>query len=132
MKTGLKINLDSHHINHANSKLTNTPNYPELGIEIRYIYKIVKEIFGIFARLINQSYSNIKQYFQQELINRMKKNQVFDGTEFLISFNINHNVTETDIDKFDIKSLLENQIQQQEMKDCGWRFDKINSMAIYF
>ena len=34
-----------------------------------------------------------------------------------------------------IKSILcplEFQIQQQEMKDSGWRFDKINSMIIYF
>ena len=32
----------------------------------------------------------------------------------------------------DVKSPLEHQIQQQEMKDSGWRFDKINSMTIYF
>ena len=46
--------------------------------------------------------------------------------------NINHNLTETDIDNIDIKSPLEHQIQIQELKDCGWRFDKINSMTIYF
>ena len=34
-RVGFKINLDTHHINHANSKLTITPNYPELGIEGR-------------------------------------------------------------------------------------------------
>ena len=31
-----------------------------------------------------------------------------------------------------INSLLEYQIQQQEMKYSGWRFDKINSMTVYF
>ena len=46
--------------------------------------------------------------------------------------NINHKLTETDIDNIDIKSTLEHQIQIQELKDCGWRFDKINSMTIYF
>ena len=46
--------------------------------------------------------------------------------------NINHNLRETDIDKNDIKSPLEHQIQQQEMKDSGWRFDKIISMTTYF
>ena len=46
--------------------------------------------------------------------------------------NINHNLTESDIDNIDIKSQLEHQMQQQEMKDSGWRFDKINSMTIYF
>ena len=45
---------------------------------------------------------------------------------------INHNLTETDIDNIDVRSPLEHQIRQQEMKDSGWRFDKINSMTIYF
>ena len=39
---GLKINSDSHHINHGNSKLTITLNHFQLGIEVRYINKIVK------------------------------------------------------------------------------------------
>ena len=43
-KMGFKINLDSHHINHANSKLSITPNYLEFGIEVRYINKIIKEL----------------------------------------------------------------------------------------
>ena len=46
--------------------------------------------------------------------------------------NINHNLTESDFDKIDIKSPLEHQIQQQEMKYSGWRFDKINSMVVFF
>ena len=46
--------------------------------------------------------------------------------------NINHNLTESDLDKIDIKSPLEHQIQQQEMKDTGWKIDKNNSMTIYF
>ena len=51
---------------------------------------------------------------------------------YLLFLNINHNLTQTDLDNIDIKSPLEHQIQQQEMKDSGWRFDKINSMTIYF
>ena len=58
--------------------------------------------------------------------------QVLDETELLINLNINHNLTESDLDKIDIKSPFEHQIQQQEMKDSGWRFDKINSMILYF
>ena len=46
--------------------------------------------------------------------------------------NKNHNLTQTDIDKIDIKSPLEHQIQQQEMKDRVWRFDKIIPMTIFF
>ena len=43
LKVGFKINLDSHNINHANSKITITPNFKEFGIEVRYINKIMKE-----------------------------------------------------------------------------------------
>ena len=35
LQVGFKINLDSHHINHANSKLTIIPNCPEFSIEVR-------------------------------------------------------------------------------------------------
>ena len=46
--------------------------------------------------------------------------------------NINHTLAESDLDKIDIKYSLEHQIQQREMKDSGWRFDKRISMTIYF
>ena len=54
LRVGVKINLDNHHINHANSKLTIMPNFPEFGIEIRYINKIMKELSNTYARIINQ------------------------------------------------------------------------------
>ena len=54
LKVEFKINLDSHHVNHANSKLTITTNYPEFGIDVRYNNKILKELYVIYARLINQ------------------------------------------------------------------------------
>ena len=54
LKVGFKVNLDSHNLHHTNFKLTIMPNYPELGIELRYINKIMKELAMIYARLINQ------------------------------------------------------------------------------
>ena len=54
LRVGFNIKLDSHHINHAISKLTINSNYPEFGIETRYIIKIIKETAIIYARLINQ------------------------------------------------------------------------------
>ena len=39
LRVGYKVNLDSHHINHANSKLTITPIFPEFGIEVRLLVK---------------------------------------------------------------------------------------------
>ena len=50
LKIGFKINLESHNFSHANSILTITPNFPEFGIEFRYINKILKELSVIYAR----------------------------------------------------------------------------------
>ena len=61
-----------------------------------------------------------------------KDNQVSDETELFINLNINHNLTGSDLDKIDVKSPLEHQIQEQENKSSGWRFDKINSRSVYF
>ena len=54
MKVGFNITLESHHINHAISKLATTPNYPEFGNEVRYTNKIMKELPVIYAGLKNQ------------------------------------------------------------------------------
>ena len=35
MQVGYSINLDSHHVNHAVSRKTNKPNFPDFGIELR-------------------------------------------------------------------------------------------------
>ena len=53
LKIGFKINLESHNFNHANSLLKIQPNFPDIGIETRYINKILKEMATIYARLIN-------------------------------------------------------------------------------
>ena len=62
-----------------------------------------------------------------------KKNEdgeLLDETELFINLIINHNLTESDIDNIDLISSSENQLQQQEMKDSGCRFEEINSMKI--
>ena len=132
LKVGFKTNLDSHHINHANSKLTIIPNFPEFGIEVRYINKIMKELSVNFARLISQCKFKYQTVFSARFDKQGEDNQPLNKTELFIILNINDNLTETDIDNIDIKSPLKHQIQQQEMKDSGWKFDKINSMVVYF
>ena len=72
LKVVFKINLESHHINHANSKKTITHNYPEFGIEVRDIRRIIKELTVIYARLRININLNIKQFFKQDLINKVK------------------------------------------------------------
>ena len=51
---------------------------------------------------------------------------------FTINLNINHNLTQSDLDNIDVVSELDYQILQQELKDSGWGFHKINSMTVYF
>ena len=128
LKVGIKINLESHHINHAISKLTVSPNLPESGIEVRYIKKITKKLSITYARLINQYKFKYQTLFQARFDKQDEHIQVLD--ELITTLNINHNFAEKDIKKFDIISSLEPQIQQKEMKVSGWRFDKINSMVI--
>ena len=54
LSIGFKINLESYNINHASFLLNIEPNFPNKGIETRYINKIRKEMATIYARIINQ------------------------------------------------------------------------------
>ena len=54
LKIGFKINLENHYINHANCLLNIEPNFPDIGIETRYVNKILKEMTTFYARLIKQ------------------------------------------------------------------------------
>ena len=132
LQIGFKINLDSHNLHHANSKLTIIPNYPEFGIEFRYINKIMKKLAVIYARLLNQYKFKYQTVFSARFDKQYEDGQLLDEIELFINLNMNYNITQIDIDNIDIKSPLKHQIQKQEMKDSGWRFDKINSMTIYF
>ena len=132
LKIGFKINLESHNIKHANSILTITPNFPDIGIEFRYINKIIKEMSVIYARLINQFKFKYHTLFSASFYKINEKDQRNNEIELCISLKINHNLTESDFDNIDVKSQLEHQIQIQETKESGWIFDKINSMKISF
>ena len=112
LKVGFKINLDSHHINHANSKLTISPNHPEFGIEFRYINKIMKKLAVIYARLINQYKFKYQTVFSARFDKQDEDSRLLDETELFINLNINHNLTQTDFDEIDIVSPLNNQIRE--------------------
>ena len=119
LQVGFKIDLDSHHINHTNSKLTILPNFSEFGTEVRYINKIMKELSVIYASLMNQYKFKYQTVFSARFDIQNEDNQVLDDTELFINLSINHKITQTDIDNIDIQSPLEHQIQQQQMKDSG-------------
>ena len=132
LEVGCIITLESHNSNHTNSKITIIPNYPEFGNGVRYINKMLEELSVIYARLINQYKFRYQTVSSATFDKQGEDNQVLDETELFKILNVNQNLTETDIKKFDVKSPSEHQIQQQEMKDSGWRFDKIVTMTIYF
>ena len=132
IKNGFKINLESHNISHASFILTITPNFPELGIEFRYINEIVKELSIIYARLINQYKYKNHTLFSASFYKINEEDQRYNEIELYINLKFNNNLTESDIDNIDVRSQLEHQIQIQETKESGWIFDKINSMKISF
>ena len=91
MKVGFEINLDSHHDNHASSKLGITPNSPEFGFETRVFNKILKKMSNNNARLINQYLFRYQTVFSAIFDEQDEDNQVIDETESFIILNINHN-----------------------------------------
>ena len=112
MKVAYKINLDSHNLHHTNSKLTITPTFHEFGIEIRFINKIMKEFSVIYARLINQYNFRYQTVFSARFDKQDEDDQFLDEKEFFINLNINQNLTQSDLDKIDIRFPIEHQIQQ--------------------
>ena len=114
LQVRFKNNLDGHNFHHANSKLTITPNYPEFGIDIRYINNIMKELSNIYARLINQYKFRYQTVFSARFDKQDEDSQLLDETEIFINLNINHNLTETDFNNIDVISPLENQKQEQK------------------
>ena len=127
LKSGFKINLESHKNCNANSILTITPRKPDFGIEIIYLNKILKEI-TTYSRIINQQKFKYHILFSASFYKINEEDQRSDGPQFFINFNNNHNLTETDIDNIDVKCQLEHQNQNHETKESGWIFDKPNSM----
>ena len=93
---------------------------------------LVKEMAVIYARLINQYKFKYQCVFLCNFDKQGEFGEILDETELFINLKINHNLTESDLNKINIRWDLERQIQNQEMKDSGWRFDKIISMTIYF
>ena len=79
----------------------------------------MKELSIICARLVNQYKYKYQTVFSARFDKQNEDGQLLDETELFINLNINHNLTESDTINIDIKSTLEHQIQQQEMKDSG-------------
>ena len=92
----------------------------------------MKELSIFYAILINQYKFRYQTNFSARVDKQNEDGQLLDETELFINLNINHNLTQNDLDKIDVVSALDHQIREQQMRDSGWRFDKINSMTVYF
>ena len=111
LQVAYKINLDSHHINHLNSKLTITSYFENTGIEFRFFKKIMREMSIIYARLINQYKFRYQVVFSARFDKQVEDDQLLDETELFINLNINQNLTQIDLDNINITFPLERQIQ---------------------
>ena len=89
MQVGLNITLESHHINQTNSKKILKPNNPDFGIEVRYINKIIKELYDIYARLMNKHKFKYQTIFPARFDKQDEDNQILDETKLFITLNIN-------------------------------------------
>ena len=126
LEIGFKINLDSHNINHANSILGITPDFPKFGVEFSYFKKILKEMATFYARLINQYKFKYRTLFSASFYRIDEEDQICDDVENFISLKIIANLTETYVDNIDVKSQSEHQIRIQETKKSEWIFGKFN------
>ena len=79
----------------------------------------------IYATLINQYKSNYHRIPSASIDKLVEDNLVLDEIELNVNLNIHHNSTESD--PANIFKII---FKRQELKNSGWRFDKINSMTI--
>ena len=113
LKIGFIIKLENHNFSHAISMLTITPNFPEFGIEFRYINKTKKDLFVVYARIINQYKFKYHRKFSASFYKINEEDQRNNIIELYINLNINQILTESDIDNSDVRSQLEHQIESQ-------------------
>ena len=81
---------------------------------------------------MNQNKFKYQTVFSARFDKEDEDGQILDEIELYIDSKIYHNLTESDLDNIKVRFALEEQSQKQEMKDSGWRFDKIDSMTVDF
>ena len=97
-----------------------TPNFVELGIEFRNYNEIIKELSVNLARFLNQYKVKYHTLFSASFYKTNEEDQRSNEIDLCTNLNINHNLTESDIDNIDLRSQSEHQNQNQELKETGW------------
>ena len=86
----------------------------------------------IYAKLLNQYNFNYLICSSASFYKNNEEDQRSDETGLFIKLNNSRKLAESDNENNDIKSQLEQKIQNLENKESGWTFDKINSRKIKF
>ena len=86
----------------------------------------------IYARLIDEYKFKCHTIFSASFYRIIEEDQRVNETELFSNLNVNHNLTESDIENIDVNSHIEHQIHIQETKESGWIFDKNISMKIRY
>ena len=92
----------------------------------------MNDMDNVHARLTYQHKLEYQTVLSARLDKQNEEYKVLDEIEFHKKLNINRNLTDSDIDNMNVRSLLEQDVLHQETKDWGWRFNKNNSMTMYF
>ena len=103
----LKINLDSHHINHLNSKIKISSTTEYNSIDMDLINSLVKEMSVIYARLINQYKFKYQCVFLARFDKQNEDGMMLDEINLFINLKINHISTESDLININIRWNLE-------------------------
>ena len=97
-------NLDSHHINHMNSKMTMSSNPLDFGKN--HANKRLEEMANKHARILNYYEFGYQIVFSARFNKEVKVDQVIDEIDLEISLNIIQKLTESTIDNIDRRSQL--------------------------
>ena len=111
LKNGFESKLENQKINHAYYLFNIEPNFSYIGVETRYINKMLEEMAPIYARLLNQYKFIYHIIFAASFYKAIEDDRRSDEIELFINLNIKNNLTEIDINNLDVKSQLEHQIQ---------------------
>ena len=127
-----KINLGTHPVIHANSIINIIPIFIVIRIDKFFVNKIIKKMATLHARLTNQYKHKYQSMFWASFYIVIEEDKRSDGFGLSFNLNFNRNLTESDIENYDVKSQLEHQSQIQKTKGSGWMFDEISSRKTGF
>ena len=123
------ITVDRYHKKDLNSQITTTSKFDILGKERKYINRKFEEMSHIYAKFQNQ-YNFKYQLSFMALFNKFEEDgDIRKEAEMSINLNMANNLTQSEIDNVNVQGVLESRIQNLEMKESGWVFQRFNSMT---